>query len=94
MILFFIGIIEMLIVTIWTKFVTKTQVIASGIITVINVLIWYYVLETIVNNISDWKVAVLYAIGCAVGTMLCTYYFQVQESKSAELSKTDDLSNR
>ena len=84
----------MLIVTIWTKFVTKTQVLASGAITVINVIIWYYVLQTIVNDISDWKVVILYAAGCAVGTMLCTYYFQIKE-RPAELSKKiEDLSHK
>jgi purine-cytosine permease-like protein len=73
--LFFIGIIEMLIVTAWTKYVTKTKILASGTITVVNVLIWYYVLGKIVNDISNFGLVVVYAIGCAFGTMLATYYF-------------------
>lgn len=83
MMLFFIGILEMLIVTVWTKFVTKTQVLASGVITMINVLIWYYVLQTIVNNISNWQLVVLYAAGCAVGTVLSTYGFKLHEQRKA-----------
>ena len=79
MFLFFIGILEMLIVTAWTKFVTKTQILASGLITLVNVLIWYYVLQTIVDNINNWSVAALYALGCAIGTMVTTYYFRYQD---------------
>ncbi|OGY40901.1 MAG: hypothetical protein A2Y82_03460 [Candidatus Buchananbacteria bacterium RBG_13_36_9] len=82
MILFLVGIFEMLIVTVWTKVVTKTQILASGFITLINVLIWYYVLQTIVDNISNWIIALLYALGCAVGTMIATLYFQHEENKN------------
>jgi uncharacterized protein YebE (UPF0316 family) len=81
MILFLVGILEMLIVTVWTKVVTKTQILASGFITLINVMIWFYVLQTIVDNISNWIIALLYALGCAVGTMIATLYFQRQENK-------------
>ncbi|MFH1427614.1 MAG: DUF5698 domain-containing protein, partial [Patescibacteria group bacterium] len=80
MILFFIGILEMLIVTAWTKMVTKTKILASGTITLINVLIWYYVLQTIVDNIDNWQIVVIYALGCAVGTMLSTYFFRLREN--------------
>ena len=40
--LFFIGIVEMFIVTSWTKVVADSRVIASGTITFINILIWFY----------------------------------------------------
>jgi len=87
MILFFVGIIEMFIVTVWTKVVTKSKVFASGAVTVINVLIWYYVLRTIVDNINDWYVALLYAFGCAIGTMLTTWYYDVTEKRKAARKK-------
>jgi len=79
--LFFVGILEMLIVTIWTKVVTKSKVLASGVVTVINVMIWYYVVQTIVDNISDWKIALMYALGCAIGTAGSTYFYQIVEKK-------------
>jgi len=82
MVLFFIGVIEMLIVTTWTRAVTKTKIMASGSITVINILIWYYVLQTIVDDITNWKMVILYALGCALGTMLSTYYFSLREKSS------------
>lgn len=79
MILFFVGILEMLIVTSWTKLVTKTRIIASGATTMINVLIWYYVLQTVVDNISDWRIALTYAAGCSIGTVVSTYFFHLKE---------------
>jgi len=83
MILFFVGIVEMLIVTAWTKAVTATRVLTSGAITMVNVLIWYYVLETIVNDISNWMLVVLYATGCALGTMGATFFFRLREARQA-----------
>ena len=75
----------MIIVTLWTKLVVKTRIMASGAVTMINVLIWYYVLQSIVDDISNWKLVFLYAFGCAIGTVISTYYFHYNE-KSAQNS--------
>jgi len=86
MTLFFIGLLEMVIVTTWTKVVTKTKVLAGGAITLVNILIWYYVLETIVNDINNWRLVLLYAFGCALGTMLTTFYFaNIEKKQSAKI---------
>ena len=85
MMLFFIGILEMLIVTAWTKVVTKNQIMASGAITMINIFIWYYVLETIISDINNWQLVLLYAFGCALGTVASTLYFKNKEDKQAKL---------
>jgi hypothetical protein len=82
MMIFFIGIIEMLIVTAWTQTVTNMKVLASGSITVINVLIWYYVLENIVSNLGNFWVVLFYALGCAIGTMIGTYYLGCKNNPS------------
>jgi len=92
-VLFFIGILEMLIITAWTKMVTKTKVLASGMITVINIFIWYYVLQTIVEDITNFQVITLYALGCAVGTMASTYYFSLKEKKQLVLPKLQRQEN-
>ncbi|MDP3244269.1 MAG: DUF5698 domain-containing protein [bacterium] len=76
MTLFFIGILEMIIVTAWTRVVSAGHIIASGLVTVVNILIWYYVLETIVSDLQNWRLIVGYAFGCAIGTMLTTAYFE------------------
>ena len=89
--LFFIGILEMLIVTAWTKVVTKSQIIASGAITWINILIWYYVLQTMIGNIENWRIAVMYASGCAVGTILTMWFFSKKEKKSAKTISKDNV---
>jgi len=81
MILFFVGILEMLIVTAWTKLVAKSQILASGFVTVINTLIWFYVVQTIVSDIHNWQLAFLYAFGCALGTILSMVYFKTREEK-------------
>lgn len=73
--------------TVWTKVVTKTQVIASGVITVINIMIWYYVLGTIVTNLDSFVLVIEYAIGCAIGTMIGTYYFGRKEKRDREKRK-------
>ena len=83
MMLFFVGILEMVIVTIWTKMVTNTQVVASGVITIVNIFIWYYVLQTVVDNIHNWQLVALYALGCAIGTVLTTWFFGVREKTTA-----------
>lgn len=72
----------MIIVTFWTKLVVKTRIMASGAVTMINVLIWYYVLQSIVDDITNWKLVFLYAFGCAIGTVLSTYYFHRNEESS------------
>ena len=70
--LFGIGVIEMIIVTFWTQLVIETRVFMSGAVTLVNVLIWYYVLERIVSDISNVGLIIAYAVGCALGTMIAT----------------------
>lgn len=87
MVLFFIGIIEMVIIAVWTKVVTKNQILASGIVTMINVLTWYYVLQQILADIGNWQRVVLYAFGCAIGVVASTWYFQWKEGKEKKESE-------
>jgi uncharacterized protein YebE (UPF0316 family) len=91
MVLFFVGVLEMIIVTLWTKVVVETRVIASGMVTMVNVLIWYYVLQKIVDDISNWQLVLLYALGCAVGTVISTYYFHMDEGTKARLVEQNNL---
>ena len=85
MVLFFVGMIEMIIIAVWTKVVTKNQILASGIVTMINVLTWYYVLQQILNDIGNWQRVVLYAFGCALGVVGSTWYFQHYEKTKGNL---------
>lgn len=67
---FAIGVVEMFIVALWTKFVSGSQVIASGIVTFVNTVLYLYVLEALLSNVHDAPVIILYAVGSAIGTML------------------------
>ncbi|HUT22330.1 MAG TPA: DUF5698 domain-containing protein [Candidatus Bipolaricaulota bacterium] len=81
MTLFFIGLVEMLIISAWTKTVTEAKVLVSGIVTVINVFIWYYVLQQVMSDIKNWQIVLAYAIGCAIGTMISTFVFKMMDNK-------------
>jgi len=73
MMLFFVGLIEMIVATIWTRFVSRGQLFASGGVTFVNILIWYYVLQQIITDMSNMTIVLLYAAGCATGTMLTLF---------------------
>lgn len=77
--LFIIGFLEMIICTAWTKVVSKSQVWASGAITLIEIVVWYYVIQVVVSDINNWRIILAYALGCALGTMISTFYFQLME---------------
>ena len=70
MLIFTIGLIEMFVIAYWTKTVVESRVYMSGAVTIVNILIWFYVLRTFVDNIDNWQLVISYALGCAVGTML------------------------
>ena len=93
MILFFVGFVEMIIVTAQTKSVADSKIIMSGAVTLIHTLIWYYVLSKIVENISNWNLAILYGVGCTLGTIACTAYYQTMEKrKRRRVKKASALS--
>jgi len=79
MMLFFIGLVEMVIATTWTRFVSQGKMFASSFVTFVNILIWYYVLRQIISDVNDWTVIVLYALGCALGTWIGMHLFEKKE---------------
>jgi hypothetical protein len=40
----------------------------------------------IVDDITNWQLVLLYALGCAIGTMLSTLYFRLDEKRKEDLS--------
>lgn len=81
--LFFIGLVEMIIATIWTRFVSQGKMVASAFVTFVNILIWYYVLREIISDLSDWTIIVLYAAGCACGTFIGMRLFENEQKSDA-----------
>jgi hypothetical protein len=82
MLIFTIGVIEMFVIAYWTKTVVESRIYMSGLITIVNVLIWFYVLQTFVDNISNWYLVLLYALGCALGTMLSGLVSNQEKSRN------------
>jgi uncharacterized protein YebE (UPF0316 family) len=91
LILFAVGVIEMLIATIWTSFVSRAKVVGSGLVTIVNILIWYYVLQVFVSDIGNFKLVLIYAFGCSLGVMIGTYYFDHDnKAKSRSRKKAEE----
>ena len=67
--------------------VSETKIFASGFITMINVLIWYYVLQTLMDDINNWYLAFFYALGCAIGTSSSICFFKVIEKNIKKYTK-------
>ena len=70
MVLFFVGVIEMVIAAYWTKSVARAKVTRTGAITIVNIFIWFYMIRIVVDNLDNWMAIVPYAVGCAIGAML------------------------
>jgi uncharacterized protein YebE (UPF0316 family) len=87
MLIFILGVVEMFIIAYWTKTVVESRIYMSGLITVVNILIWYYVLRIFVDNIDNWYLVVLYALGCAVGTMLSSLVSNKEKARKKRKAK-------
>jgi uncharacterized protein YebE (UPF0316 family) len=87
MLIFTIGVIEMFVIAYWTKTVVESRVYLSGVVTIVNILIWYYVLQTFVDNINNWQLVISYALGCAVGTMLSGYLSNLETARKGRKVK-------
>jgi len=87
MLLFILGVVEMFIVAYWTKAVSESRTYLSGFITIINVLIWFYVLRIFVDDINNWYLVIGYALGCAVGTMLSSSVSNMETARKTRKGK-------
>jgi uncharacterized protein YebE (UPF0316 family) len=87
MIIFILGVVEMFIIAYWTKTVVESRIYVSGVVTVVNVLIWYYVLQTFVDNLNNWFLVMSYALGCAVGTMLSGFVSNQEKARKSKKVK-------
>ena len=70
--LFFVGIVEMVIASLWTRYVSAGKKYIGGLITFVNIYIWYFVLRTVLENINNTTIVFVYAVGCAIGTVIGT----------------------
>lgn len=70
MTLFFVGVVEMAIAASWTRFISRPNMVMNGLITYVNIFIWYYVIDQVINHLDGWQAIIPYAAGCAIGSML------------------------
>jgi len=91
MLIFILGVIEMFVIAYWTKTVVESRIYMSGVITIVNILIWFYVLRTFVDNLDNWYLVMFYALGCAVGTMLSSY---VSNKEKARKKRKANIKNK
>lgn len=97
MLIFTLGLIEMFVISYWTKMVVESRVYISGVITIVNVFIWYYVLQTFVVDISNLYLVLSYSLGCATGTMISGFITNHSKSRKSKkvrqvLSKIENKS--
>lgn len=80
-ILFFVGIGEEFINILYYKVGQKNYKYACGFFQMIRVFIWYYVLRTIVENLSVWYLVFFYALGGSIGDYLSLTFEPYLEKK-------------
>lgn len=67
--MFLVGVLEMIVVSAWTKAVASQRLWLSGILTLANVSLWYFILRIIIDYIDSLLIFGVYALGCSIGTM-------------------------
>lgn len=85
---FAIGVVEMFIVALWTKLVSDSRVTASAVVTFVNTVMYFYVLEALLSHVDNTPVIISYALGCAVGTVAASHpAFLKKKTKRVSRSK-------
>ena len=74
LVIFLIGMAEMVLSTLWTKYVQEKSVIGSTAVTMVHVFVWYYVLRTVIDQIDNIGIVVAYALGCGLRNILPPFF--------------------
>lgn len=80
-VMFLVGVLEMIVVSAWTKAVASQRIWSSGFLTLLNVSLWYFILRVIIDYIDSLLIFGVYALGCALGTMGEIYLAKKKERK-------------
>ncbi|OGG63604.1 hypothetical protein A3D66_01980 [Candidatus Kaiserbacteria bacterium RIFCSPHIGHO2_02_FULL_50_9] len=83
LIIFLIGMAEMVLSTLWTKYVQEKSVVGSTAVTMVHVFVWYYVLRTVIDQIDNIGIVVAYALGCGIGNVAAHYFGEYSKKKLA-----------
>lgn len=82
--LFFVGIIECFLSALHTKFLQKSKKLFCFIVSFLNILIWWYVLRIMVENLTNIYMIIVYGIGYASGN-ICALLFDGYLDKLAKI---------
>ena len=61
------GFLEIFTWSLQTKSLIKNRAINTFMFTGVSVLIWYYIIENIINNLNNIWLMASYVLGCALG---------------------------
>jgi purine-cytosine permease-like protein len=92
--MFVLGFVEMFITAYWTKVVSESRVLMSGLVTVVNILIWFYVLRTFVDDINNFYLVIIYTLGCASGVMFSGYLSNKEKAKKKLKREKTERANK
>jgi len=67
-VIFLLGIVEYVLITYLTDSIAKARRLAASISVFIYIVLWFLVGREIL--LGKWWVAVVYAVGCAIGTFI------------------------
>ena len=62
-----VGFLEMLTWSLQTKSLVKDRVINTFIFTFISIVIWFYIVSKVAENVNNVRLMISYAIGCSIG---------------------------
>lgn len=65
--LFVAGFAEFVIKVVDYKAMQRSKCLYSSIITIISIYVWFYIIASLVNDLSNLKLLFTYAMGCAIG---------------------------
>lgn len=82
-ILFILGCIEYILAAAWTHYFVSRQVARTGIVTLVSVCLWGFVVSSL--GMGDTGLIVAHAIGCATGaTGVCAFLSWSEKCESVE----------
>ena len=65
-----VGFLEMLFWSLQTKALVKDRMINTFIFTFISIVIWFYVVSKVAENVNNIWLMIAYALGCGAGNCL------------------------
>lgn len=93
--LFIVGIVENFLLALNIKFLQRNRKLHCFIVSYFGILVWYYIISTVVENLHIFVIIHSYALGFASGDVLAIYFNQylerIAKSKGLKLRVKRDI---